>query len=135
MEENGKSSQKLSPWWRRSVIIVLVIGFSVLIWMSIRVYEDAPPIPENILGPSGETIFTRKDIVTGQQTNDVFTGYLDLGSPSQLTPTQVEILRKQSSWDPQTVETIQIGEGKPFVRTFLLRQNDVYFAKLLPQKP
>ena len=67
MEENGKSSQKLSPWWRRSVIIVLVIGFSVLIWMSIRVYEDAPPIPENVLGPSGETIFTRKDIVTGQQ--------------------------------------------------------------------
>jgi nitric oxide reductase subunit B len=67
MEENKKSSEKLSPWWRRSVIIVLVVGFAVLIWMSIRVYEDAPPIPENVLGPSGETIFTRKDIVTGQQ--------------------------------------------------------------------
>jgi nitric oxide reductase subunit B len=67
MEENKKSSEKLSPWWRRSVIIVLVIGFAVLIWMSIRVYEDAPPIPENVVGPSGETIFTRKDIVTGQQ--------------------------------------------------------------------
>ena len=67
MEENKKSSEKLSPWWRRSVIIVLVVGFAVLIWMSIRVYEDAPPIPENVVGPSGETIFTRKDIVTGQQ--------------------------------------------------------------------
>jgi nitric oxide reductase subunit B len=59
--------EKLSPWWRNSVIIVLVIGFAVLIWMSFRVYKDAPPIPENVVGPSGETIFTRKDIVTGQQ--------------------------------------------------------------------
>ena len=79
--------------------------------------------------------YTLEIYQAGYRTNDVFTGYLDLGSPSQLTPTQVEILRKQSSGDPQTVETIQIGEGKPFVRTFLLRQNDVYFAKLLPQKP
>ena len=67
MEENKKSSEKLSPWWRRSVIIVLVVGFSVLIWMSVRLYEDAPPIPENVVGPSGETVFTRKDILTGQE--------------------------------------------------------------------
>lgn len=67
MVEKKAPSEKLSPWWRRSVIIVLVIGFAVLIWMAIRAHEDAPPIPENVLGPSGETIFTRKDIVTGQQ--------------------------------------------------------------------
>jgi nitric oxide reductase subunit B len=67
MEENKKSSQKLSPWWRNSVILVLVIGFAVLIWMSVRVYEDAPPIPEKVVGPSGETIFTRKDILAGQE--------------------------------------------------------------------
>ncbi|MGO8990494.1 MAG: nitric-oxide reductase large subunit [bacterium] len=67
MEENKKSSEKLSPWWRRSVIIVLVIGFAVLIWMSIRVYEDAPPIPEKVVGPNGEAVFTREEIVTGQE--------------------------------------------------------------------
>ncbi|MGA2516280.1 MAG: nitric-oxide reductase large subunit [Thermodesulfobacteriota bacterium] len=67
MAEKKGPSQKLSPWWRRSVIIVLVIGFSVLIWMAIRAHEDAPPIPENVVGPSGETIFTHNDIVTGQQ--------------------------------------------------------------------
>ena len=55
---------------------------------------------------------------TGYRANDVFTGYLDLGSPSQLTPAQVGILRQQSSGDPQSVETIQIETGKPFVRTF-----------------
>jgi nitric oxide reductase subunit B len=67
MEENRKLSQTLSPWWRNSVIIVLVIGFAVLIWMAMRAHEDAPPIPEKVVGPSGETIFTREDIIAGQE--------------------------------------------------------------------
>jgi len=69
---------------------------------------------------------------TGYHANDVYTRYLDMGSPSQLTPTQVEILRQQSSGDPESVETIRIETGKPFTRTFSLRQNDVYFVRLLP---
>ena len=83
--------------------------------------------------PAGS--YTLEIYQTGYRANDVFTAYHDLGSPSQLTPTQVGILREQSSGSPQTVETIQIDEGKPFVRTFPLRQNDVYFVKLLPEKP
>lgn len=69
---------------------------------------------------------------TGYRVNDVFTSYLDLGEPSQLTPSQVGILREQSNGDPATVETIQVEAGKPFVRTFAMRQNDVYFVKLTP---
>jgi xylan 1,4-beta-xylosidase len=68
----------------------------------------------------------------GYRANDVFTGYLDLGSPSQLTPTQVNILREASTGDPESVETIHVETGKPFVREFPMRQNDVYFVKLLP---
>jgi len=82
--------------------------------------------------PAGS--YTLEIYQTGYRANDVFTGYLDLGSPSQLTPAQVGILREQSSGSPQTAETIQIEEGKPFVRTFPMRQNDVYFVKLLPEK-
>jgi len=67
MGERDAPSEKLSPWWRRSVIIVLVIGFSVLIWMAIRAHHDAPPIPENVVGPNGETVFVRNEIVTGQE--------------------------------------------------------------------
>ncbi|MGH7995940.1 MAG: GH39 family glycosyl hydrolase [Opitutaceae bacterium] len=69
---------------------------------------------------------------TGYQVNDVFTRYLEMGSPSQLTPTQVGILREQSDGDPESVETVQIEPGKPFVRNFSMRQNDVYFVKLRP---
>jgi xylan 1,4-beta-xylosidase len=80
--------------------------------------------------PAGS--YSLKIYQTGYRANDVFTGYLDMGLPSQLTPAQVEILRKQSNGDPETVETIQIEAGKPFTRTFSMRQNDVYFVKIEP---
>jgi xylan 1,4-beta-xylosidase len=80
--------------------------------------------------PAGS--YSLKIYHTGYCANDVFTGYIDMGSPSQLTPTQVELLRKQSSGDPETVETVRVESGKPFNRTFNMRQNDVYFVKLEP---
>jgi xylan 1,4-beta-xylosidase len=80
--------------------------------------------------PAGS--YSLKIYQTGYCANDVFTGYLDMGSPSQLTPGQVELLRRQSNGDPETVETVQVEAGKPFTRTFPMRQNDVYFVKLEP---
>jgi nitric oxide reductase subunit B len=67
MQEQPKVAEKLSPWWRNAVIIILVVGFSVLIWVTARSYVDAPPIPGKVLGPNGETVFTRDDILAGQQ--------------------------------------------------------------------
>ncbi|HEV2435486.1 MAG TPA: glycoside hydrolase [Verrucomicrobiae bacterium] len=80
--------------------------------------------------PAGS--YSLKIYRTGYQINDVFTRYLEMGAPSQLTPTQAGILREQSNGDPESVETVQIETGKPFVRTFPMRQNDVYLVKLLP---
>ena len=58
---------RLSPWWRNTAILVLVLGFTVLIWIAVRSYKDAPPIPAKVVGPAGETLFSRADIVAGQQ--------------------------------------------------------------------
>lgn len=67
MSDKEITSEALSPWWRNSVILVLVLGFTVLIWMAVRSYKDAPPIPAKVVSPSGETIFTREEIIQGQQ--------------------------------------------------------------------
>jgi nitric oxide reductase subunit B len=67
MENEKTTTEKLSPWWRNSVIIVLLIGFAVLIWMAVKAHQDAPPIPGKVVGPSGETIFTGEDILAGQE--------------------------------------------------------------------
>ncbi|MBI3693676.1 MAG: cbb3-type cytochrome c oxidase subunit I [Acidobacteria bacterium] len=61
------SQDRLSPWWKHGVILVIVAGFTILIWLAVRTYSDAPPIPERVLGPSGVILFTRDDILGGQE--------------------------------------------------------------------
>ena len=58
---------ELSPWWKHSVILTVVAGFSILIWLATKSYQDAPPIPDRVLSPSGEAVFTAQDVRKGQQ--------------------------------------------------------------------
>ena len=62
-----KILEQLSPWWRRSVVITMLIGFTVLILLTVLTYRDAPPIPERIVSVSGETLMTGQDILAGQE--------------------------------------------------------------------
>ncbi|MGD9974205.1 MAG: nitric-oxide reductase large subunit [Desulfatirhabdiaceae bacterium] len=57
----------LSPWWRRSTILVFVCGMAVLIFMSVQAYRYAPPIPETVVDTAGKIIFSGTDIEAGQQ--------------------------------------------------------------------
>lgn len=79
MQAAVPNAETLSPWWKHTVILILVVGLGVLIWLTTRSYSYAPPIPETVTGPSGEVVFTRDDVVAGQQ---VFLKYglMDNGS-------------------------------------------------------
>lgn len=59
--------ETLSPWWKNALILVMIMGFTILIWLAVRSYQDAPPIPGKVIGPAGEIVFTRNDILAGQQ--------------------------------------------------------------------
>ncbi|MGC8654725.1 MAG: nitric-oxide reductase large subunit [Candidatus Kryptoniota bacterium] len=59
--------QKLSPWWKHSVILIMIVGFSLLIFVAVKSYRDAPPIPEKVVDPQGKVIFTSSDIKAGQE--------------------------------------------------------------------
>jgi nitric oxide reductase subunit B len=79
MQTSAAHVETLSPWWKHAVILTLIGGFAVLMWLATQSYSEAPPIPETIQGPSGETLFTNTDIVQGQH---VFLKYglMDNGS-------------------------------------------------------
>jgi xylan 1,4-beta-xylosidase len=68
----------------------------------------------------------------GYRANDVQSAWRDLGSPSQLTRSQVEILRKACAGDPCLDEKVQVGDDGRFSRRFDLRENDVWFVELRP---
>lgn len=42
-------------------------SFAVMLWLGADLMRTAPPIPESVVTQSGETVFTRDDIETGQQ--------------------------------------------------------------------
>ena len=57
----------LSPWWRRSVALVFIIGMIGLIFMSVQAYRHAPPIPQKVVDAVGQVIFEKQDIESGQE--------------------------------------------------------------------
>lgn len=73
------ASQKLSPWWRRAVIIVMLIGFAILIYLTVNAYVTAPPIPDQVVTENGQVLFTGDDIRAGQAVYLKY-GLMDNGS-------------------------------------------------------
>ncbi len=67
MVTQGQAGPDLSPWWKIGLIVTMIIGFSVLIFVATLAYKDAPPIPAKVTNAQGGTIFTRDDILSGQQ--------------------------------------------------------------------
>ncbi len=57
----------LSPWWRRTVLIVMFVGFALLGLVTVKAYQGAPPIPATVLGAAGQQLFTSEDIEHGQE--------------------------------------------------------------------
>ncbi len=66
---NHFPNQELSPWWRRGVFIILVVEFAVLIWVSTGTYfrKVGPPVPETVADSAGSILFSKADIIAGQQ--------------------------------------------------------------------
>jgi nitric oxide reductase subunit B len=67
MSKRSETIVSLSPWWRHSVLLVMVFGFTILIWRSVATYSDAPPIPSQVIDSSGGVLFTGDDIRSGQE--------------------------------------------------------------------
>lgn len=61
--------KKLSPWWRRGLVLILILEFATLIWVTMGSYYQKlqPPIPEMVMDSTGVVVFTKTDIVAGQQ--------------------------------------------------------------------
>ncbi|HJW71532.1 MAG TPA: cbb3-type cytochrome c oxidase subunit I [Geothrix sp.] len=57
----------LSPRWRQAVILVMILGFSLLIWITARTYSGAPPIPSRVVGSTGQVLFTGEEIKDGEE--------------------------------------------------------------------
>ena len=53
--------------WFQAALLVILFGFTILLYLAVRAHVDAPPIPARVIAPSGESLFTGDDILAGQQ--------------------------------------------------------------------
>jgi nitric oxide reductase subunit B len=67
VSDTATDVSNLSPWWKHGAILVLIIGFSVLSFVTVLTYTNAPPIPERFTDAAGGLIFAGSDILKGQE--------------------------------------------------------------------
>lgn len=70
----------------------------------------------------------------GYQQNDAYTAYIKMGSPAQLSSTQVAELKTHASGKPSQEKTIRVGKNGQFALNLPLRENDVYLISLSANK-
>ncbi|MBV8671919.1 MAG: hypothetical protein JOZ33_00675 [Acidobacteriaceae bacterium] len=57
----------ISRGWIQAAAMVLIIGFFIMGVLTYYTYNDEPPIPSVVKDPSGTVLFTRAEIMGGQQ--------------------------------------------------------------------
>ncbi|MCC6178303.1 MAG: cbb3-type cytochrome c oxidase subunit I [Chloroflexi bacterium] len=66
-ERTERRPALLATGWFQAAILVIVFGFTILLYLAIRAYVDAPPIPARVVDASGRLIFTGDDVIAGQE--------------------------------------------------------------------
>src|SRR5262249_15978799 len=63
----GRREFLISKAWIQAVVLVVVCGFFVLGLLAYRTYVAHPPVPTQVVGPTGNVLFTGSDVSRGQQ--------------------------------------------------------------------
>ncbi len=79
MVDASRRTMVISPRWLQAVILTFVIGFAVLGYLALRVYEDHAPVPGRVVSESGQVVFTGADVMAGQQAFLTY-GLMEYGS-------------------------------------------------------
>ena len=70
--------ESLSSWWKVAALGTMAAGFAVLILLTVKAYQNAPPIPDKFVDPAGTVVFTADDVIAGEQVS-VKHGLMDKG--------------------------------------------------------
>jgi len=54
-------------WAQRVVLVTMTLGFAGLLYLTVDIFQEAPPIPDQVTAPDGTILFTGDDIREGQQ--------------------------------------------------------------------
>src|SRR5215210_7859607 len=64
---SGRRELLVSKGWVQAVALVVLFGFFVLGLLAYRTYTGQPPIPERVVDPEGDVVYTGEDVTAGQE--------------------------------------------------------------------
>jgi len=67
MNEPSSRGLLVSKGWIQAIVIVMLCGFLILGVLAYRTYTDEPPIPSQVVDSNGQLLFTRMDVIAGQE--------------------------------------------------------------------
>ena len=67
MERPTRRTMDVSSWWLQGIVLTFILGFGILGYLAIRIYQESPPVPARVVSESGQTVFTGDDIRAGQE--------------------------------------------------------------------
>lgn len=67
MSNDSRRPMILSPAWMQGMLLTFVIGFAILGYLALRVYEEHAPVPARVVDEAGKEIFTGDEIMRGQE--------------------------------------------------------------------
>jgi len=53
--------------WLQVAVLTFAVGFGILAYLAYSIYNEHAPIPDRFVGPGGDTVITRADILAGQK--------------------------------------------------------------------
>ena len=68
MAQDENRGLLVSRRWPQVAVVVFLAGFFVLGLLAYRTYSADPPIPDRVVDPDGQTVFTGEEIKEGQKT-------------------------------------------------------------------
>ncbi|MGH7225405.1 MAG: nitric-oxide reductase large subunit, partial [Gemmataceae bacterium] len=66
MSNGSRRPMVISSRWLQGTILTFVVGFGILGYLALRVYEDHAPVPEHVVSETGAEVFSGADILDGQ---------------------------------------------------------------------
>ncbi len=67
MSSTPRSPMTVSPLWLQAAVVTFLVGFAILGYLAIKVYQEHPPLPGRVASADGRTIFTGDDVRAGQE--------------------------------------------------------------------
>jgi nitric oxide reductase subunit B len=57
----------VSALWLQAAVVTFLVGFAILGYLAIKVYQQHPPLPGRVASADGRTVFTGDDVRAGQE--------------------------------------------------------------------